>query len=459
MMFYVRCNRKEFAKFIAAKSAAILRKSIETSKIETFEVEEDEILLCWNCSPERDFILPHVVVVNENSFIDFLAWIASYFREFEPFTSQCRVLTARRAETAFQQVQANWADANQLIDIALIFAEVAAYSIGNQDRIPFSTYERSLSFAISKALRQYGEFNLTEPKLLHILEDSWTKARELAGEPPLGLDSKAVREVWGIVLQSNSDSRNIDDKENWEFSKSLRVFRREGYLDKRFLQEIPTGLDFHRAALFEIDDRSREERVLAFEEAAKGLTSSDRLPQRTRAFLLGFIASRIAPGTLQHISVLFPYADKNRECLLWFGVFAGLSVGNDISSFSQGLGWMLRRELERTSHLTERPTCDISLDEFLIFSQSTRSKRNGIRSTSNGILKIEIYPLVSTNVRWPQGQFETLDGRTYLRQGQLFADEEKWDSEIMRLLIKLEESMGPIERIRKEISRLRHKRG
>ena len=463
-MFFIRCNRKEFAKHLGSLGSRLLREASESVEIFNTNLKPEEIILCWGNSTDLEFSLPNLILVHEKSVTDFLAWVASYFREIEPFTAQCRVSTPSRVADALRPIQTKWSDAQKSIDIALIISEVAAYSIGTPDvtKLPFATYERSLSFAIAKALRQYGEFTESESEplssLLSALEDTWTRARDLAGETPLGLDAKTVREVWGIVLQSGSTSRNSDDKDNLDFIKSLRTFRREGFLDKRFLEVMPSGLLSPQATLFEMDDISREGRVLAFEEAAIRLSKSSKLSPRTRAFLLGFIASRISPGTLQHISVLFPFADQNRECLLWFGVFAGLSNNSDITTLSNGLGWILRREIERTIQLFDRPTCDISLEELAIYAHSNRGKRGGIRCTSHGILKIEIYPLITTNVRWPQVQPELIEGRSSSRSGQLFLDEERVDAEIARVLARLEETTVSIERIRKEIGRFKNKR-
>ncbi len=463
MIHYLQCDRRDFAQLVSAR-APVDAKEVETAvflrEIERRKRSQDTLTLAWRNSPSTRFSLPSFVVVDEESQRDFHAWIATYFRDIQPFSAQCRVLTPSSARSVMAALPIDVHARLGAVDLALVVAEVATYSAGKFDlsKLSFPAYERSLSFAFSRALEQFGDFDTPNSPSLGELEASWIKARELAREPELSLESKAITEIWQIVLNGLLVSRVRGPSGGLEFVKALRMFRKSGRLPRGLVNKLPLDLfPGTQSTLFELNEQSRESRVVAFEEAAIHL-SRTTMSKRTKSFLLGFVASRISPGTLNHISVLYPHVERFRECLFWFGVFAGLESDAGIADFSNGLGWLLRREIGRRSSVFDRPTCDISIEDFEVSMMGTRTKSRNLHVTSNGILKIEIYPLVTTNVRWPQSQQDISGSRNATRHGQLSSMDEERDVVLMELLSKLDDSTRHIGHIRKDLEKLMRRR-
>ena len=461
MIYLVNCNRKELAKIVAGKATLSKNDVQEIAELRAFDLDREELLLGWRDSPSERFSIPNFIIVHEDSLSDLLAWIATYFRDIQPFSSQCRILTREKFKFAVEGVQESRPTPIGAVDIALIIAESAAYSVGSIElsRLPFSAFERSLSFAFSRAIRQFNALEVVGSMGLELLEQSWMRARELAGEPALELNSRSIREVWDIVLRSNSQARSNRNNKDNDIVNWIRGFRKDGDLPIQILHWLPANLDFARATLFELDEKSRESRVIAFEDTVQALLRHEQLPMREKCFLLGYVASRISPGTLNHISVLFPLIEHFRESLLWFAVFAGLAPESSVADFANGLGWLLNRELGRASSVLDRPTCDISLDEFtMLATNGPRARKYSVRTTSSGILKIEIYPLVTTNVRWPQGNQEAGESRAFTQSRNTLQIDEKRDNELIRMMARLEEHAMTMEQLKVDLARLMNRR-
>ncbi|WP_149499223.1 hypothetical protein [Roseiconus lacunae] len=449
MTFFLRCDRSDFVGYLSARAS--IDSHFVSNTIDWDDLRPEELVLAWKESPESHFSLPNAIVVKDGTLTDFNAWIGTYFRNIQPFSAQCRVLTREIANIAVNGGPTQWSRSNRSVDTALVIAESAAYSgrAFELTKLPFSAFERSLSYVMARAVRHYDITTLDQSGSLRTLESAWLQARELVREPQLSLSSDSVRFVWEVVLQSTNEGVRSRRRGDARLVDAVRRYKDKGQISKQdffqCLQKNKRNEDIWKAL-----DGSRENRVIALEEAGAILSRGTKSTLRQRAFVLGYIASRIQPGTFDHISLLFPFAEQLQESLLWFGVFAGLTNDTMVDDFAGGLGWLLRRELGRLSHWLERPSCDVSIDEFIL-CYTAGVKRPTFRNTSNGVLKIEVFPLVNTNVRWSQGQQEAnVANRPDLKQGKLFEDLELRKGDVKRIAERMDEHSREFTRIQQD---------
>ena len=73
---------------------------------------------------------------------------------------------------------------------------------------------------------------------------------------------------------------------------------------------------------------SREDRVLAFEEFLHRIDGISVPKPEVMSFMLGYLASRIAPGTIRHSSVLGQVAHRYPTAVIWYGFCAGFAEGD-----------------------------------------------------------------------------------------------------------------------------------
>jgi hypothetical protein len=139
---------------------------------------------------------------------------------------------------------------------------------------------------------------------------------------------------------------------------------------------------------------TREERVRLLEGFLQSIGTRLRASDET-AFLVGYLVSMIAPGTLDHWRLLSPTLQSIPTAGLWYGVCAGLRQEARMESYGLGVGRLVARELQRRVDLLEQPTCDIAVDELEVTGPFFKAEGPG---TSNAI-EVEVSPGVSIPFR------------------------------------------------------------
>lgn len=451
MIYLWQCDRRQFVDFISSRMPLPLNCVRHSESLDNISVYGDEVVLVWRKSPMEGFSIPRVAIVQEEKVQDFLAWVSTYLRSIRPFTGYCRVESPVTAKLAATSELIDWPSDIQSADLGLIVTEAIAYSVGHRDvgRLPFSAFTRPLSFTYAKAIRTFDIAMTGDSQYLSNIEEGWSLCRELSGQPPLNMSPKDVTDVWRLVLRTNSRSKSRDSV----ISELLTEIREIGQIShKSWLKLVPKASDGDM--LWQAMKGPREGRVLAVENASKVLMHGTKATHRKRAFAAGYLASRVQPGTLDHLSLLFPFVSELRESLLWFGVCAGLSPETTVDNYGNGLGWLMRRELERRTDWLERPTCDIALSELKIQFQTGDDRRPTFQTRTSGHLEVEIFPLLTTNVRWVNRSEEHIQlSKQVESQQSLFKNEDKLDFEVKEILRRIDDNSMSLEAIRSHVER------
>jgi hypothetical protein len=211
---------------------------------------------------------------------------------------------------------------------------------------------------------------------------------------------------------------------------------------------------FHKTeSLIEAIEGPREGRVKAVDMAIRELAYGPEETRRHRAFIVGYMASRIQPGSLDHFSLIFPAITELRESILWYGACSGLTPETSVDNYGNGLGWLIKRELGRPSHWLDRPNCDIALSEMAILFRSRESTKISLQTLASGVLKVEVFPLISTSVKWAEyGESHVSERNTMAaHQRTIFGEDERLRQDVLELLRKIGESSVSLAAIRKQV--------
>ena len=458
-LWLYKCDRRGFVDFITNRKPLEKRQMQSTGTLENCYLRDDKILLAWKKPPTESFSLPSAVVVAEDSTVDFLAWVSTYFRHIRPFTAHCRVLGLPLALLLTQSPPAPARRDIGSADIGLILTEGITYSAGrtNVDRLPFSVFTRTLSFAYAEAVKRYEQMFTETDSVFDFISDGWHSARELSNQPSLDLPAPDIGNVWALVLSAASGVLPTQDK---AVSEPLVVDALQGVrTDGRIPRETWTGLVSpfpHIESLIEIMEGPREGRVKAAELAIRTLAHGPEAMRVRRAFTAGYIVSRIQPGSLAHFSLLFPLIHNLRESFLWYGACSGLTPETAVDDYGNGLGWLMKRELGRASCWLDRPTCDISLSEMEVLLRSREGSKFSLPTLANGVLNVEIFPLISTSVKWHEYGEERISERGTLagRQPTLFGKDARSRRYLSEILREIEQSSISLDAIRKQVEAL-----
>jgi len=187
----------------------------------------------------------------------------------------------------------------------------------------------------------------------------------------------------------------------------------------------------------------REGRVVFFEQSVLSLAETRRSNSEFASFLFGFLASQIGPGTLDYLSLITPHVDQFPTALLWYGLCSGLQHRSSLHGFSGGLGRRALREILRRESVFDSPQSDIALAELEALTSSDTAAME-FRTGTQGVLAIEIVPLVTTTVRWPPRQAD---------QPELFPTENS-SVDFRELYVQLDDLRTKIAQVQKRMTRM-----
>ncbi|GAB3789913.1 hypothetical protein GCM10028797_25950 [Dyella agri] len=142
---------------------------------------------------------------------------------------------------------------------------------------------------------------------------------------------------------------------------------------------------------------AREERGSYLQAALASMEIARARPTDEEVAFCALLASRIAPGSFEHMNLLASFPDK--RVALWYGFFAALQRRSQALRSYGGIGLRVRRDLLKAVKFSEIPSSDISLNELLVISRQgidMMSKRLG---HSNEIV-VELCPTLEASFRF-----------------------------------------------------------
>jgi hypothetical protein len=347
-----------------------------------------------------------MLVCDDETDQDWAAWITTFGAKIRPFSAYMRLFTYTGILRVVKAARTPTLDRFSWPLAGIVLGEVLASS-GLPDKaleaLPAAACASTLSFAMFRARACYFEFDAWE-----YIVAAWDGVREATRQRARVVDSSAIARVCGLVIDATSRGDRVrslpyGNLEILEACEELLSLREDV---PSIVIKVPLVAAVERRM-----HGSREDRVVAFEEFM--VRVADRLPTdpEVTAFLLGYLASRIAPGTIRHSSVLMPIAQRYPTALLWYGFCAGLGSGRVefvMPKEDQGAGRAgldlpssarrVVRDLLQPEVLTGPPSRDISFLELRALSRTGGDPLEGIISTTQGTVTVELIPGVWTAV-------------------------------------------------------------
>lgn len=436
-------SKRELLQYLGTKHADPPGSIEDWSTKKPLRKKRGGIALIWGSGSAPAEQLPKVWVVDDGDIDDLLAWCSTYLSEYRPITSFFRILTRREYKLFIQQVDTLKAERFSSVFAALAISEAClhtARSGEDLDKLSLNACLNTLSFALSRSLiAGYSQ------SVIPNVNKAWQKARVITGQRELNLPFSELLDPWiacsGLMdpeFALSDPSEGLSSR-GFEFVEVSREFEDLQRLSDSTLQRIGTsiiGFESIQAVL----RGPREARVQLFELAMVELLSHKQKRDRTGGLLLGYIANQVGPGTLEHFALLDPCARSIPSAYLWYGLFAGLTNGNQVAEYSTGLGRWVLRELSRGLDIFERPAYDISLRELKILAGGSPSAVD-FRSASPGYLDIELIPFVCTRVRWTRDKV-LVEGNT--------------ESDNLDIRMKLDYVFAIVDHLKMDVENLAH---
>ncbi len=394
-MFILKATRSKLIEALTGRSAIAQEcSSFHELRSISLDLDAQTVLAVWLDQPAENFDLPVLLVTAEGRDRDWLAWAATYIQQIRPFTAFCRVLDIAALLSEDRILQP--IKIGTLAHVGLILGETLSLSdlLPRSPNEPLTTlaYNGALSFALARELSLRGK----SESYSQIIE-RWSLVRRLTRQQERKLSS----EIYSIsTLLYDRFHKYKTDKNalgNPRLSDALIDLqeRREVNLNA-FFAPITRLIG---ADIAESMRETREVRVTNFERAAKALINEPKLPEAEASFVLGYLASRIAPGSLAHAKLILSLPDRYPSSILWYGVCAGLAPETMILTELGGLGRRILRDLQSADDFLSRPRADLAWMELNILLGGDKVLDQFV-TASPFQLKIELAPGVWTVVNW-----------------------------------------------------------
>jgi hypothetical protein len=420
-MWILPVTRRDLVELITPRRGGDVPGAVEENRPSFDIVRSDTMAAVWPARPAEFGRMPTAIIVPEGSRRDSLAWLATYVRDFRPFTAYCRVVEVSIAELFLKGPAAPNLMGTEGICSGLILGEALTHTMGRASivELPTTTYSATLSHAISRTLALTGRS--LQPDVITKL---WTQTREITGQNGLAVPPNAILSVWAVALRISGKSRTLFEPSDllaaaWQDLITSGEIRDPVW--QRLVEGYP-GLERMRGLL----EMPREQRVQIIDGALRFLVSVRPGDDERRGFLAGYFTSLLGPGTLDHVDFLAPVAAILPTAYLWYGLFAGVNMKGDALPVGNPLARRIVRDLTIPDRLIDRPRCDVALEELTLHGLGD----NPLRLTAKGgRLDIDILPGVTTAVRWPP--HDKLPGEELQRAR---------DMELQHLLVEMEET-------------------
>ena len=453
-MLVKSASRKEFLDLLQADAVMERYDLHSTDRLSPSYRNSDDLQLIWTEDDLRENDdrsrssgprVPRVIVVPADKKRDFLAWVWTYVPEFRPLTAYTRVLDAEEARPLLELKRTPTLGPLEEACLGLILGEAATYVENAHERKPnitplacASTYSYAMARALAVSAR--GDVDVSDEGVPR----GWLKARSLSRQRPLRLNPANLAFPWRLLLNIRSNEGGYrhasPDVPDNVYSACLSLYK-ESEVGPETWDLLAREHPRLREARRELQG-PREGRVVFFEQFVLSLAETRRSDSEFTSFLCGFLASQIGPGTLDYLSLLTPCLDQFPTALLWYGFCSGLQHRSSLYAFSVGLGRRVLREILRRETLFDAPQSDIALAELEALTASDTASVD-FRTGTQGVLAIEIVPLVTTTVRWPPKQSD---------QSELFSTETS-SLELRELNMQLDELRSRMVQAQKLISR------
>lgn len=411
-----------------------LRQADFLTDVERFS---QSLVAVWAESPEHRFqATPNVLVIPNGETADFFAWATSYLK-IKPFTAFVRTMDFDSLSTILPPTEAKPGLLEGLA--GLVLTEALTYLEQSATRLSLRACEGTYSFAVAKSLlRVQGHSGIGRTG------SNWFRTRRALRNLASKLSPDELQQPWSAIAHALGGTAN-------EVVASESVVRccedliSSGEVSENSWRELTEGTDMQRVR--DLMQDTREERVLLLERMLQTVMSNRALRRDVGAFLAGYLATMVAPGSLDHWHLLNRVRSSFPTAGLWYGLCAGLTRDNSLDAYGNGLGRLVMRELQRKIDPLERPTCDIALEE--LENLGPAFKLETLVGATGASVEVEIAPCVSTPFRAPTKEGTgTSQSELHLDFGQPRPPASKPDP---RLLERLEDAIDSLEDIRRDM--------
>ena len=352
-MWYQPCTREALLAILggAKPEAMLLNRPLDRG---VSIIPSTELILFWRTKPEDNPSHPHAILAAD--YADFVAWASTYLSTFRPVTGFFRVLTANDFELFLSDPNDIGSHGLANVFAGLILAEAYLRSMQEATDTTITslgTLPTTCSFAVARtfALRCERAYTNIIDRWRHLMA-------QIHSSSPY---ADQMSEIWNCIAAMSGMS--APSERELLLVAACREIREAGHIRKEswhlLSRCLPDVVDADARLL-----NARELRVTRLDNVVESILSTDIPDPVITAFVIGYLFSQIAPGTLDHLHLTRRVTAKLPGAVMWYGLCAGLYPHTAVQDFRNGLVRRALRDIEAWEPFVERPRSDISLGEL-----------------------------------------------------------------------------------------------
>jgi hypothetical protein len=350
MIWYKSCDREELLHILGGGAADV---SIIRSESDA-DLAGRECALLWRTAPGRNPGPPQVIVVRRVS--DFIAWASTYLSHYRPVTAFFRIVQEKdlpRFATASNDIGTG-DFANVFVGAIVAEAYLRSAKRAESWRPSVNMLLSTCSFALARTFALQSGLAYEEVIGRWHHASRWVEHREVEDiRRSIEIVWSSIGSLIGVVSSERAHPVVLE---------ACRQLMRDGQVVPRTWTQL-VGASSNVSVASEIMSLSRERRLEWLDSVVSRLTPADTLHPGTMPFVVGYLFSQLAPGSMDHIGLLASLAISVPEAVLWYGVCAGLYARSDVQNYGNGVTRRALRDVESWEAFVDRPRCDVGVDE------------------------------------------------------------------------------------------------
>lgn len=387
-MWSARVSRREFIELYLGSTKVVEGRAREASVVDV--AAKTDVILVWGSDPSIYFTLPAVVIAAEADLQGLLTAVVAAPQAPSPVTALTHVLSDAEAAQIFDSDVLPLSEKAFPAFASLVYVEAVLHGSGRLGlrQLTPMICRRTMSYSWAKAVcaRIPAESFVELPA-------RWLETYAILNSGPAFESAQRAADsvISGLNLLTQLamglSPEGAAGRLAYELLHGNKISQDDAWEDLAARLPRPVSIDV-------LQSLAREERGAYLQDALRLLGGpGSRGEHDALAAACAFLATRLAPGSLEHMDILKSAASP--EVLGWYAIYAALQHPKEILSLYGGLGLRLVRDLIRSEEKLEPPTADISYLELKILA------RGGLDSLSSKTahaseLQVEVVPYVSS---------------------------------------------------------------
>lgn len=403
-IFYSFIERRDFGNLLTSEGIA----SVQPQEIRNLRLAlkvkpgAQTIVAIWADDPYESGQLPELLVCADGVRMDWIAWLTTYAKSLRPITAFSRVLEYDEASALDDPAltpsldRLSWSAAGVVLGEVLASSRMADNLL---DSLPSTAFTSTLSYSMFRSFALYRSTDQAREVVA-----AWDVVRDIAEQRerqlPAGLIANVCLTIFDAFGDAGEGKKSV--KLQSEVMKCCKELLMYPNVAPRRLGSI-SGFQEAEAVM----RGPRESRVVALDAFIRAVSKNREGEREVLSFAIGYLASQIAPGTIQHAGLLTSVVSEFPESLLWYGFCAGLWGGEQSELFGHRgrigadmphSARRILRDLLKKEGLLCRPSADVSFFELLALSRTGRGTIEAIPKASQSTLVVELQPGVDMTV-------------------------------------------------------------